>query len=153
LALLELYQNKKKWGEAIDQANAVLAAKPKDLRPYLEVAEYYQDREEAAEMRGVLAAIPRTVAADPHVNFYRAVANIIAGEHPDEAETMLKTYLSKQPPPQREDHVPFSLAHVWLGRLYEKLGRRPAAIAEYHIALKLNPHEKTAHEALARDGQ
>lgn len=153
LALLEYSENKKRWGEAIQEANAVLAAKPKDVGPYLEVVEYYKNRGEAAEMRGVLAAIPRTALRDPHIGYYRGVANIIAGDRPDEAETLLKTYLLRQPPPQREDHAPFSLVHSWLGRLYENLGRRPAAIAEYHIALKLNPHEKAAREGLSQIGQ
>jgi tetratricopeptide (TPR) repeat protein len=152
LALLELYADKKKWGDAIEEANAVLALKPKDADPYLEIVEYYQNRDEAAEMRGVLAVIPRSGTPDPHINYFRAVADVIAGDHPDEAEALLKAYLAKQPPPQREDHASLSMTHTWLGRLYEKLGRRPAAIAEYHIAIKLNPHEKAAHEALARIG-
>jgi tetratricopeptide (TPR) repeat protein len=152
LALLELYENKKKWGAAIQEANDVLAAKPKDADPYLEIVEYYQNRGEAAEMRGVLAAIPHSAAPDAHINFYRGVADIIAGDHPDEAEALLKAYIAKQPPPQREDHSSLSLAHIWLGRLYEKIGRRPDAIAEYRIAVKANPHDKLAHEALARLG-
>lgn len=152
LALMELYEDKKKWGQASDEANAALAAKPVDVEPYLEVVEYYEDREEVAQMRGALAAIPRSLASDPHVNFYRGVAGVIAGDHPEEAETLIKTYLAKEPQPRREDRTPLSTAHTWLGRLYEKTGRRQAAAAEYRIAVKLDPHDKAAHEGLKRVG-
>jgi len=152
LARLELYANRKKWGEAIQEANSVIAAKPKDAPPYLEVVEYYKDREQAAEMRGALAAIPRAINADPHVDYYRGVADILAEDRPDEAETFIKTYLSNWPPPRREDHAPLAEAHFWLGRLAEQRGRRQDAIAEYRMAIKLDSHNKSAHDALRRMG-
>jgi tetratricopeptide (TPR) repeat protein len=152
LAQLELYSDKKKWGEATQEADAVMAAKPKDASPYLELIEYYKDRSEAAKMRGVLAEVPASAKADPHVNFYRAVADVIANDHLDEAKSLIAAYLAKTPAPQREDHAPLAEAHVWLGRIAEQEGRRQDAITEYKIAIKLDSHDKLAHEALRKLG-
>jgi len=44
--------------EAANEAKAVLVAKPRLLKPYLEVAEYFQNREDSTEIRNAVAAIP-----------------------------------------------------------------------------------------------
>jgi Flp pilus assembly protein TadD len=41
-------------------------------------------------------------------------------------------------------------AHDWLGRLYENRGKTEAALTEYEAALKLEPRDKSANEALRR---
>jgi len=152
LARMELFENRKKWTEAANEAKAVLAARPKLIRPYLEVAEYFQNREDAAAMRNALAAVPQDVSADPHVRYYRAVANVIAGENLDDAQKAINSYLEMNPPPRREDHVRPSDAHSWLGRLYDRLGQRAAAIRECRVAIKLEPKNRLARECLRRFG-
>jgi tetratricopeptide (TPR) repeat protein len=152
LARMELYENRKKWTQAENEAKSVLAAKPKLVKTYLEVAEFYQNREDVTGMRNALAAVPRDAAADSRVDYYRAVANVIAGEQLSEAQKVFTAYLAKQPPPRREDHITLGDAHSWLGRMYEKLGQRNVAISECRAALKLEPKNRYAHECLRRIG-
>ena len=151
LARIGLYHNQKKWSQAVEEANSVIAAKPMDAGPYLEIADYYASREGGAGMRTALTSIPSTAAHDRRQDYYRGVADVIAGDNPRDAESLLKTYIAGGPV-HREDHAPLSAAHTWLGRLYEKTGRRSEAIAEYHTALDLDAKDKAAHEGLKRLG-
>jgi tetratricopeptide (TPR) repeat protein len=151
LARLEFNENRKKWSQAEDEVKNVLAAKPKDAGPYLEIAEYYENRSDATGIRTALAAIPKDAPADARVNFYRGVADVLAGDHPDEAESSLKAYLANLPQ-RREEHASRSVTHVWLGRLYERQGKKETAVSEYRLALELDPNEKGAHEGLRRLG-
>jgi len=41
-------------------------------------------------------------------------------------------------------------AHAWLGQLYENENRLEDAVKEYETALKLDPKNKMAQEALKR---
>jgi tetratricopeptide (TPR) repeat protein len=150
LARMELYENRKKWTEADNEAKSVLAARPKQLKTFLEVAEYYQNREDATGIRNALAGVPRDTTADPHVTYYRAVADVIAGENLQEAQKSIDAYLSMQPRPLRQDHVTLGNAHSWMGRLYLKLGWRTSAVTECREALKLEPKNRYAHDCLKR---
>src|SRR3984885_11724827 len=150
LARMELFENRKKWTEAANEARGVISVRPRLVKSYLEVAEYFMNREDVTNMRAALAAIPRGLPPDPHVDFYVAAANILAGENLADAQKALNAYLVKQPPPRREDHVSLADAHSWLGRSYEKLGQRNEGIAECRLALKLEPKNKSAHECLRR---
>jgi len=152
LARMELFENRKKWTEAANEARGVISVRPRLVKSYLEVAEYFMNREDVTSMRAALAAIPRGLPPDPHVDFYVAAANILAGENLADAQKAINVYLAKQPPPRREDHVTLADAHSWLGRAYEKLGQRNEGIAECRAALKLDPKNKSAHECLRRVG-
>lgn len=151
LAKIELNQARKKWTQAEAEGKAVLASKPREVKPYLEVAEYYEAREDATGIRTAITAIPQGLPVDVHVDYYRGVADVLAGDRIQEAEAMLKGYLSKEPP-RREDHSPLSSAHSWLGRLYEKLGRKREAGAEYRTALDMDSKNKAARDGLRRTG-
>ncbi len=151
LARLEFYENRKKWSQAEQEVKNVLAAKPKDAGPYLEIAEYYENRSDVTGIRMALASIPKEAPADPRVHFYRGVADVLAGDRLDEAESSLKAYVSNLPQ-RREDHASRSATHVWLGRLYERQGKRETAASEYRLALEIDPNEKGAHEGLKRLG-
>jgi tetratricopeptide (TPR) repeat protein len=150
LARMELFENRKKWTEAANEARGVISVRPRLVKSYLDVAEYFMNREDVTSMRAALAAIPRGLPPDPHTDYYVAVANILAGENLPDAQKAINAYLAKQPPPRREDHVTLGDAHSWLGRAYEKLGQRNEGIAECRAALKLEPKNKSAHECLRR---
>jgi tetratricopeptide (TPR) repeat protein len=152
LAQLEFFEDRRKWNEAAAEATSVLATKPKDVRPYLEVVEYLQNREDAMGMRNALSEIPREFSSDPHAEYYRAVADVLAGDDLVTAKALIETYLQRKPPPRREDHVTLADAHTWLGRLYEKVGQSQSAIGEYRTAIELEPKEKLARERLRNLG-
>jgi tetratricopeptide (TPR) repeat protein len=151
LARINFYENKKNWESANEQAEAVIAAKPREVDPYIEVASYYERREDPAGIRTAIAAMPKSAAPNPHIAYYRGVADFLAGDDLVESEASLKAYF-QSPPPRREDLAPLSAAHTWLGRLYEKLGRRDSAEQEYRSALDLDSKDKTARDGLKRLG-
>jgi tetratricopeptide (TPR) repeat protein len=151
LAKLELYEEKRKWNLAETECKATLAAKPKDIGPYLEIAAHYESHEDATGIRETLAAVPQNLMADPRILFFRSVADILAGDRLQEAETSLKSYQANLPQ-RREDHASRSASHRWLGQLYEKEGKRDSAASEYRIAIGLDPNDKSAHDGLKRAG-
>lgn len=90
----------------------------------------------------------RVAPSDPRSEFYRAVAWVMKSEHPEDSERMLRDYLERAPL-RNAFPAPWRV-HEWLGRLYENQQKTQAAIQEYETALKLEPKDKTAREALKR---
>ena len=90
----------------------------------------------------------RVAPSDSRSEFYRAVAWVMKSERPEDSERMLRDYL-KRAPLRNTFPAPWR-AHEWLGRLYENQQKTQAAIQEYETALKLEPKDKTAREALKR---
>ena len=64
-------------------------------------------------------------------------------------EDALKRYLNYKP---AEDEPGVHRAHYWLGGIYENLGKKAEAKAEYQASLKLNAKQKEVQEALKRVG-
>jgi len=69
-------------------------------------------------------------------------------ETPGEAERLLREYLQKAP--TRNGYPKLAASHAWLGQLYENEDRLEDAVKEYETALKLDPKNKMAQEALKR---
>jgi tetratricopeptide (TPR) repeat protein len=86
--------------------------------------------------------------SDPRGAFYRAVALVLTKERFNEAEHLLREYLTRAPVRSNFPHP--RDAHEWLGRLYEGQGRTQAAIDEYEAALRLDPKSKSARDAVKR---
>lgn len=62
-----------------------------------------------------------------------------------QAEECFKKYLKSG---LKENSPLLSSAHLWLGMIYEKQGKKELAKTEYEAALKLDPDHKEAKEAL-----
>ena len=69
-------------------------------------------------------------------------------ENLEEAERLLRAYAKKAP--MRSGYPRPAAAHAWLGRLFESQSRREDAVKEYETALKLDPKNKMAQEAMKR---
>jgi TolA-binding protein len=78
--------------------------------------------------------------------FYRAVELILRKEKGQRAEQLLREYLRKAP--LRTAYPSPSVAHQWLGQQLADQSEPDAAAREYETALKLDPKNKTAAEAL-----
>jgi len=85
---------------------------------------------------------------DPRGKFYRAAGLILKNERVDEAERLLREYLKRAP--VRSTYPRPSMAHYWLGRLHQQQGKNTEAATEYEAALKLDPKNKAAQEALKK---
>jgi tetratricopeptide (TPR) repeat protein len=126
----------------------VLDLRPGRIEPYLELADFYQARQEASRMEAAVDAAAHINPSDCRLAYYRGVACILARKDLEAAEQHLKTYLAAAPP--RHDFPSHTSAHVWLGRLYEELGKLRLSAEQYKAALELAPGRKDAVEGLQR---
>ena len=65
-----------------------------------------------------------------------------------EAQRLLRDYLKKAP--ARNGYPRPAMAHYWLGQSFENQGDANAARGEYETAVKLEPKNKMAQEALKK---
>jgi TolA-binding protein len=85
---------------------------------------------------------------DPRIGFYRGVAAILQKQKDAGTEKLLQDYLSSAP--VRSGYPRPAAAHYWLGRFYENAGNAAGAREEYAKAVKEEPKNKLAQEALKR---
>jgi tetratricopeptide (TPR) repeat protein len=129
---------------------AVFEAKPADVEPYFEAAEYYEARNDAYGLRAAADNVARLAPSDPRLSYILGVLQVIEGGAFVSAETSLKAYLTVPP---RSDRPGPASTHEWLGRLYEESGALLRAAAEYRMALALEPGREFAKESLRRLGR
>jgi tetratricopeptide (TPR) repeat protein len=98
------------------------------------------------------AALDRALALDG--NFAFALYQVgrtaaLSGQQLDRGEQCLRIYIAM---PAREDleNPSIAAAHFRLGNILEKKGDLAAAHTEYETALKMDPKQKQAREALAK---
>lgn len=151
VARAEYWRHKDHLEQADAEYRLALEAQPRTLGPYMDAADFYTERGDAARLQAVVEAARRVDGSDPRLVFYGAVARVLAGTGPDEAERSLTSYF--QDVPERSDRPSPASAHEWLGRLYEKEGRREEAVAQYRAALERDANRKVAKEALRRLGE
>ncbi|HLI30503.1 MAG TPA: tetratricopeptide repeat protein, partial [Terriglobia bacterium] len=134
------------------QANAdyqhAIQAKPKRVGPYFEAADFYLDRQDAAGLDLAVKAAASVDPSDPRINYYRGVANVLAGSHLASTERELKAYLAGSS--ARRNFPSHAAALSWLGKLYERLGKTQLAVEQYQTALQLDPNSREAREGLER---
>ncbi len=82
------------------------------------------------------------------LKFYKGVLLVMQGKNPNEAETLLRSYIATVP--DNSDVPPHSAAREWLGKLYESQGRVSEAAKEYGISLSLDSHNKAVQEELKK---
>ena len=144
-AVLVLSQGKK-----VDQAEAeyrlVLEAKPKELEPYFEVADFFERQNKPAGMDEAIQAAAAVNSSDSRLAFYRGVSLVLKNSDNTQAEEYLKSYIASTPP--RSDWPSHAAAREWLGRLYAAEGKRPEAAEQYRAALQLDPGLKEARTRL-----
>jgi tetratricopeptide (TPR) repeat protein len=128
---------------------ALVNAKSPEL--IFDIGDYAMKRNQPQRLLAVVAAGQRTSPSDPRAKFYRAAALILQKQKPDEAESLLREYLSIAP--RRTGYPRPAIAHDWLGRLFENQNDRNAAAREYAASLHADPKDKTAQEALRRLGK
>lgn len=126
----------------------ILEARPDDIEPYLEIADFDESRGDAGRFASVVEQSARVAPSDIRLTYYRGVALVLANGNLTEAERILRVYLATAP--RRSDWPSHADAHTWLGRLHERRGEFKAAFDEYQSALELEPQSKHARDALRR---
>jgi tetratricopeptide (TPR) repeat protein len=126
----------------------ILEARPDDIEPYLEIADFDESHGDAGRFASVVEQSARVAPSDIRLTYYRGVALVLANRNLTEAERILRVYLATAP--HRSDWPSHADAHTWLGRLHERRGEFKAALDEYQSALMLEPESKHARDALRR---
>jgi tetratricopeptide (TPR) repeat protein len=96
------------------------------------------------------AAYEHVLAIKPDAyNAHLSLGGIAAasGENLERGEREIKEWLAAAP--KDAPIINVSLAHQWLGKIYETQGKKDAARAEYQMALSANPKNEDAKKALA----
>ncbi|MEQ1354535.1 MAG: tetratricopeptide repeat protein, partial [Candidatus Acidiferrum sp.] len=125
---------------------ALASAKSADL--IFDIGDYALRRNQAERLMAVADAGQKASPGDVRAKFYRAAALIVRKEKSEEAEKLLREYLKTAP--MRTAYPRPTVAHEWLGRLFENENNREAALKEYETSAQLDPKNKTAQEALKR---
>jgi tetratricopeptide (TPR) repeat protein len=108
---------------------------------------YYRRQKKWPE---AIAAYERVLTIKPDAyNAHLSLGGIAAasGQNLDLGEREIKEWLARAPKDAPILNV--SIAHQWLGKIYETQGKKDAARAEYQLALSANPKNEDAKKALA----
>jgi tetratricopeptide (TPR) repeat protein len=150
-ALGNCRRQKKDYATADNEFEQALQSDPKSVELIYDVGDYAVRHNEADRLLEVAQIGGRVAPSDVRGKFYRATGLILKKENLDEAEKLLREYLSAAP--KRNAFPRYSVAHEWLGRLFEEKGERDAAAREYQAALQLDAKDKNARDALKRLGK
>jgi tetratricopeptide (TPR) repeat protein len=141
-------RQKKDYVAADAEFSKALESHPRSVELIYDIGDYAVRRSQPERLFAVAEAGERVAPGDPRANFYRGVALVLKKENPAEAERLLREYAKKAP--TRSGYPRPAAAHAWLGHLYENQNKAEYAVKEYETALKLDPKNKMAQEALKR---
>ena len=126
---------------AVGALRQAIAAKPKGAQAHALLASILAEQGKWAELDAAFAQAQKAIPGNP-LPYYSVGRNLIyENKFLDKAEGFLRTFLSQDPEGAGPDQA---TAHWRLGQLFEKLGRRPEALKELEMALKLRPEFPSA---------
>jgi len=141
-------RQKKDFAVSDEEFAKALESNPKSPDLIYDVGDYAVKRSQPDRLLAVADLGERVAPGDPRGKFYRGVALVLKKENLEEAERLLREYAKNAP--TRSGYPRPAAAHAWLGRLFEEQSRREDAAKEFESALKLDPKNKMAQEALKR---
>jgi len=141
-------RQKKDFAVADEEFTKALESNPKSAELLYDIGDYAAKRSQPERLLAVADMGERVAPGDPRRRFYRGVALVLKKENPEEAERLLREYAKIAP--TRSGYPRPAAAHAWLGRLFEGQSRMEDAVKEFESALKLDPKNKMAQEALNR---
>jgi len=141
-------RQKKDFALADDEFGKALESNPRSTELIYDIGDYAAKRGQPERLLTVADMGERLAAGDPRGKFYRGVALVLKKENSEDAERLLREYAKKAP--MRSGYPRPAVAHVWLGRMFENQNRIEDAAKEFEAALKLDPKNKMAQEALKR---
>ncbi len=141
-------RQKKDFAVADEEFTKALESNPKSAELLYDIGDYAAKRSQPERLLAVADLGERVAPGDPRRRFYRGVALVLKKENPEEAERLLREYAKIAP--TRSGYPRPAAAHAWLGRLFEGQSRMEDAVKEFESALKLDPKNKMAQEALNR---
>jgi tetratricopeptide (TPR) repeat protein len=150
LAHASYSRHEKRLDEAEANYQRALALRPGWIGPYLEAADFYEERADAAKFANAVEQGGRVAPGDVRLLYYKGVSLVLANQNLIEGDRLIRSYLAAAP--RRSDFPSHAAAEHWLGRLNECLGNVDVAEQAYRAALALEPGRKPSREALSRLG-
>src|SRR6266446_4465385 len=141
-------RHRKDFSAADEEFAKALESNPKSAELIYDIGDHAAKSSRPEQLLRVADVGERVAPGDPRGKFYRAVALVLKKENPEEAERLLEEYTKKAP--TREGYPRPATLHVWLGRLFEEQNKMEDATKEFEQALRLDPKNKMAQEALKR---
>lgn len=141
-------RQKKDFAEADAEFTKALESNPKSVDLVYDIGDYAMKRDQPDRLAAVVRTGEKLDPKDPRRRFYLAAEQILRGEKLAEAESAIREYMSTAP--KRNNYPSPAMAHYWLGRLAERKNAINDALSEYETALKLEPKNRYANEALKR---
>ena len=141
-------RQKKDFAAADEEFTKALESHPKSPDLIYDIGDYAVKRSQPERLMAVADTGENAAPNDPRGKFYRGAGLVIKGEKLEEAELLLQEYAERAP--KRNGYPSPSVAHVWLGRLYESKNDIEGATKEFERALQLDPKNKMAQEALKK---
>jgi tetratricopeptide (TPR) repeat protein len=141
-------RQKKDFAVAEEEFTKALESNPKSAELIYDIGDYAVKRSQPERLLAVADTGARVAPGDPRGKFYHGVALVLKKENPQKAERLLQEYAKEAP--TRSSYPRPATAHVWLGRLFEEQNKMEDAAKEFERALKLDPKNKMAQEALKR---
>ncbi len=141
-------RQKKDFAIADEEFAKALESNPKSSELIYDIGDYAAKRAEPELLLAVADSGERVAPGDPRGQFYRGVALTLKKENLERAERLLAAYAKKAP--IRSGYPRPAWVHAWLGRLFEEQNKIEDAANEFESALKLDPKNKMAQEALKR---
>jgi len=141
-------RQKKDFAVTDEEFAKALESDPKSAELIYDIGDYGVKRSQPERLLAVADMGEHVAPGDPRGMFYRAVALVLKKENFEKAERLLREYEKKAP--MRSGYPRPAAAHAWLGRLFEDQNKMEDAAKEFESALKLDPKNKMAQEALKR---
>jgi tetratricopeptide (TPR) repeat protein len=141
-------RQKKDFATADAEFTKALESNPKSADLIYDIGDHAVKHNQPERLLAVSEAGERAAPGDPRAKFYRGAGLVLKKENPEEAERLLREYLAEAPHRSGFPHP--AAAHYWLGGLFENQNRKEDAARELEAALKLDPKNKLAQEALKR---
>jgi len=141
-------RHKKDPVTADEEFEKALQSHPKSAELIYDIGDHAVKRGQPERLLEVAEVGERVAPGDPRGKFYRGVGLVLKKENPEEAARLLREYAKKAP--LRMGYPRPAAAHAWLGRLFEEQDKMEEAAKEFESAVKLEPNNKMAQEALKR---
>jgi tetratricopeptide (TPR) repeat protein len=141
-------RQKKDFAAADAEFTKALESDPKSVNLVYDIGDYAVKHDQPNRLLQVADRGEQIAPEDVRGKFYRGVAFIVKNQHLDDAERLLREYISQAP--TRSGFPRLWDAHNWLGHLLENQGKTQPAVDEYRAALKLDPKNRVARESLKR---
>ncbi len=141
-------RQKKDFAVADEEFSRALESNPKSAELIYDIGDYAAKRAQPEQLLTVADLGERVAPSDPRGEFYRGVALVLKKENLEKAERLLTSYAKKAP--KRSGYPRPAWIHLWLGRVFEEQNKMEEAAREFESALKLDPKNKMAQDAMKR---